>query len=1458
MPNSNWSNSSAPVSATAQITDLASLGGSWVPGTALSATTGVFSGLLTAGAGLAVTGAATFSSSVSMGALTATAGITGAAVKSVYSGGAGVFAISSPSQLIMQIEDGTNSRIYAVGPNATTKGVLAFYVTTSNNTYIQSLYLDAAGGTTVNALTATTGTFSGAVSMGALTATTGFFSSWVSAVGSVNVTGAWAGINLGGKPLAFSDGVQHYFYSPGSGGFIFRNAADTASLFSVNDTGAATFASNVTAPGFIPTSTTLDLSSLDQATWYPVTFSVNLERRTRFRIKVALDSGTVPTWSTHPSGFSVICDWTCNGSGWGTLGIQRTIHSYEHAWSTVSPVGGLDQMSNSSLEVVYLRGGGKYFFESDYLAIMPTIQTATYTINSQTVSPTTAIINNVFSAATSSVGIGALTATTGTFSGAVSMGALTAQSTNVTGLVLSGQAGLGLGGIGGAYIQGKAGSSYDFSVVTPAGSGYVLGVPTGTTDVSFLGSIQLAASKGLAIADGAPGTTTGKLYSVSTPVANTLMWNGSKVMTIGTVGQDQATLQAAIGMAVAPLVGTIAQRTAYSVPTGTLPYWYATDETAPDGQLGTLRLWSGSAWGSAATPSTVVGRVIAGTIAAGAVSTQALAANVVTAAKLNVSDINSAGTLTVTGAQITINGSTTFTGGMSTTGLVGAINGGSTNINGSRVVITGASGIVGAINTANGGSNTTTIDGGSITASSITTGLLAANAITAAKLESTLVISNLIESSDYTESSGVPTAGFKMDSAEATYKFKAGAGWLGTALKIGSGTYTLNDIGVRAIAGIDATGLTSTDVIWWRGNNDTTNNAGAPIILDPMYSRDQYYNVGDRVIAGTASTPAYNTGKAVYECTTAGLSIRMGQGTATPAAWNSGTAYNAGMPVSFSGNIFLSLKASTNVTPVVTANWSSGTTYAAGDQCYANSAIYYSLQGSNTNHTPPSPSAVQDSWWAVGYNPNGYWIDGGVLVYQGAYSGATTYTTGQTCLSNSRVFKSISGSTGQAPPTSGNNTYWTDLGNMYCPQGTLRATDSYVDGAAKWKCVGWMWGDVSSPGIHAWVRNTTYAVGDLVCSDNTYGGSQGYTGIINSIYGNPLGAAAISGLAYCGSRIYRCVTAGTTSAINYGPSGTGTGITDNAAVWDYWSENTGPEDRLQIWGISVDTPGSGFQWEARIQPKTNRDNLDALTHLEVEIRGTDGVWYGHDVVPYQTNVALPSRKYYSTNPVNHILNMTRTMFEFKAPGINNGYLFPQGSPYGVSGKLRVRLHNVYGASDAIDLVAWNAVNTVPTPYANNMSVVVQKGGGSQGWHHCPEGWVKVTTMRGDIRADEVVPGDKVPTFHESTGEFGVYRVSAVERSQSETVMLELRKTFSDETSVICELAFALNHKVLRNGMWESLSNIPNGTILQSTDGTKLEVLSISSRGMNDVVQIMVDDAHTYSTESLLSHNLKIM
>jgi hypothetical protein len=71
-------------------------------------------------------------------------------------------------------------------------------------------------------------------------------------------------------------------------------------------------------------------------------------------------------------------------------------------------------MGNSSNEVVYIRGGGKYFFEADY-PVTPIIHTTSYTTSLETVSPSTSLINDVFSSANAPVAFGALTATTGNF-----------------------------------------------------------------------------------------------------------------------------------------------------------------------------------------------------------------------------------------------------------------------------------------------------------------------------------------------------------------------------------------------------------------------------------------------------------------------------------------------------------------------------------------------------------------------------------------------------------------------------------------------------------------------------------------------------------------------------------------------------------------------------------------------------------------------------------------------------------------------------------------------------------------------------------------------------------------------------------------------------------------------------------------------------------------------------------
>jgi hypothetical protein len=70
---------------------------------------------------------------------------------------------------------------------------------------------------------------------------TATFSGSVTATGSVNITGSWAGITIGGKNFVWGDGTEYYFYSPGAGGFIYRNAADNANLLVLANSGDATF-----------------------------------------------------------------------------------------------------------------------------------------------------------------------------------------------------------------------------------------------------------------------------------------------------------------------------------------------------------------------------------------------------------------------------------------------------------------------------------------------------------------------------------------------------------------------------------------------------------------------------------------------------------------------------------------------------------------------------------------------------------------------------------------------------------------------------------------------------------------------------------------------------------------------------------------------------------------------------------------------------------------------------------------------------------------------------------------------------------------------------------------------------------------------------------------------------------------------------------------------------------------
>lgn len=133
---------------------------------------------------------------------------------------------------------------------------------------------------------------------------------------------------------------------------------------------------------------TINASSLNVNTYYPVTFNIGSSPNVRIECRVALNSGTKPSWSTHTSGFSVRKIWEVNGSGWGTNPVNRRILVSDYAFASADPVRGVGQLTNSSVEYVYVRGGGKYFFYVSH-NISPILRTSTYTTNSQSVSPTT-------------------------------------------------------------------------------------------------------------------------------------------------------------------------------------------------------------------------------------------------------------------------------------------------------------------------------------------------------------------------------------------------------------------------------------------------------------------------------------------------------------------------------------------------------------------------------------------------------------------------------------------------------------------------------------------------------------------------------------------------------------------------------------------------------------------------------------------------------------------------------------------------------------------------------------------------------------------------------------------------------------------------------------------------------------------------------------------------------------
>lgn len=105
--------------------------------------------------------------------------------------------------------------------------------------------------------------------------------------------------------------------------------------------------------------------------YYPVTIKIDITIKTRIQVDTPLDYVNV-SWGTHESGgYSMLCAWTVNGSGGGSITVQRVIESSQWGWTELDPsspnglkipFGSIGQLTNNNEEYILLRGGGKYRF----------------------------------------------------------------------------------------------------------------------------------------------------------------------------------------------------------------------------------------------------------------------------------------------------------------------------------------------------------------------------------------------------------------------------------------------------------------------------------------------------------------------------------------------------------------------------------------------------------------------------------------------------------------------------------------------------------------------------------------------------------------------------------------------------------------------------------------------------------------------------------------------------------------------------------------------------------------------------------------------------------------------------------------------------------------------------------------------------------------------------------------
>ncbi len=119
---------------------------------------------------------------------------------------------------------------------------------------------------------------------------------------------------------------------------------------------------------------------------------------------------------------------------------------------------------------------------------------------------------------------------------------------------------------------------------------------------------------------------------------------------------------------------------------------------------------------------------------------------------------------------------------------------------------------------------------------------------------------------------------------------------------------------------------------------------------------------------------------------------------------------------------------------------------------------------------------------------------------------------------------------------------------------------------------------------------------------------------------------------------------------------------------------------------------------------------------------------------------------------------------------------------------------------------------------------------------------------GVVNAGDIKPGMMVYTRHETTGEWGNFPVTAVEQGE------DTRWAVLFEGGA--EFVGTYNHRVMTDKEWTEIQHLQPGDKVVQHKGFAV-VKSAAHLDHGPVVKIEVQDAHTYLSEGVLSHNIKM-